>query len=142
MGFPSQDTPGVEVLHSSAALRQWSASLRAWSRATRSRSMALRMTMPLIPSMAVAVLVPFRPDFMVAEGDRRDVNPAVDTLSLGLISVAELFEILVDSHGRGARESVNALVVELERAGYPSDATSVTASDGFDIVQAILDRRG
>jgi hypothetical protein len=37
------------------------------------------------------------------------------------------------------RAAVRALIVALERAGYPADSDSVAAVDGIDIVQSILE---
>jgi hypothetical protein len=59
--------------------------------------------------------------------------------SLGTIAVTELFEILVDHHGLATRHAVGALVIGLELAGYPGNATTVAAADGLDIVQNILE---
>jgi hypothetical protein len=119
--MPARD----EVRRASVALRQWSVSLRAWSRTARSRSAA-------VGSARFLVVPPAVPPTS---------EPVEDgSVSLGLVAVSELFVILVDNHGLSTRKAVASLVVELKRAGYPSDASSVAASDGFDIVQAILDR--
>jgi hypothetical protein len=37
--------------------------------------------------------------------------------------------------------AVRALVVGLEQAGYPADASTVSAADGMEIIQASLDNR-
>jgi hypothetical protein len=64
-----------------------------------------------------------------------------DEVSMGVISVTELFTILVDNHHFDTREAAGALILHLERVGYPTDAAIVSAVDGFDIVQAALDAR-
>jgi len=72
---------------------------------------------------------------------RSEGDAAEGAVSLGTIRAAELFEILVDHHGFQVSGAVRALVVALEQAGYPAEASSVSAADGIDIIQRILDDR-
>jgi hypothetical protein len=60
---------------------------------------------------------------------------------MGTISVTEMFEILVDHHDFQVVGAVRALVVGLEEAGYPAEAGFVSAADGMEIIQGILDSR-
>jgi hypothetical protein len=129
MDMPRDRSTDLDIRTFSSALREMSAALRVRSRAARAKSMSLRRhTHRLVP-------VPTPP------APRGDAEVGDAGVSLGTIKVSELFEILVDHHDFRVSGAVRALVVALEQAGYPGEAASVSAADGIDIVQGILDNR-
>jgi hypothetical protein len=120
-----QSFEAAQLRRSAAAMREWSVALRAWSRLARARSRAIRP-----------------PDGPLPRSGATEGGDGIgDEVSMGVISVSELFTILVDNHHFDTHEAAEALILQLERVGYPTDAAVVSAVDGFDIVQAALDAR-
>jgi hypothetical protein len=125
MDLTNESPRAIELRRTADAVRQWSIALRAWAQQARARSRAIR---------GVGAVAPRN-----ADGPRP--NRGDDEVSLGVIRVSELFTILVDHHDLSAREAAAALVVQLDRAGYPTEAAFVSGVDGFDMVQAALEAR-
>ena len=61
---------------------------------------------------------------------------------LSPVPVHELFTILVEAHGLGVRDAVEALAVELHLAGYPDTTQAVAPDDAMTFTQRILARLG
>ena len=117
--------PTEELLHAARVAREWSRNLRAWSRTERLRSEEVR-------------LLSARRRVAAAAGGPTVPVTEPDAVTLGDVSVVDLFVILVENHHLEVREAVRQLTMGMLSAGYPAESEKVSATDAMSILEVIL----